>query len=520
MLDALALDTAEPPDAFDACASIECSDGQTCFEGACFRTCARTEECMAGEECTGDGRCAPTTPCTEDSACDAASFCDGARCVACDGDFDGYAILGAPAARCAPLREGDCDDSAQGVHPWALPDCDPTTTETCGTGMELFSPDNFEAGRVVLPNVFSGAPLHDVHVLPLAARGRDARTLVVFRLDTEWQPQFVIITAHPDGGSESSMLNPLPAWPAGDAMLASQMTAARDAGGNLVVTTLDLIDIGGVNYLSAWKGVFDGTSWAPLGPGYRENVEPIAEPTDVSAIAIGFSGSSAFVFANTTHGDGEHLLLYGLDTSHREEATGVPASPMFWRGHSGSAGGALLGRGGENGLVVWNGGVGPNQRYMLVDTMSSSRAGFGSGVDGDTRVLSAVIAPGPSDSAHVTVVRCEPGMACEQVHELVSIVPLGGADPLFSADHLAGSAFMTAGVQRDGSAFFAALDAGSTPMKFRSVALPEASGASWEATEVGTSLVPVPTGGVATAAMAGLRADGMDLTVLRVCVSF
>jgi hypothetical protein len=237
---------------------------------------------------------------------------------------------------------------------------------------------------------------------------------------------------------------------------------------------------------------------------------------------MGFADGSTFLFANTTHGDGEHLLMYGLELGHREEASGVPASPMFSRGLSGGAGGAMVGRFSESGIVVWSGRVGTEQAYALVDTMSSSPAAFGSGLDGDTQVVSAVIAPGPSDSAHVTVVRCEPRMPCVQLHELVPFVPLGAIDPRLSADHLAGSAFMAVGVQRGGVPFFAALDAGSSPMTFSAVPVPEATdGADWTATEVGTLVVPLAGArGSATASMAGVRDGGLDLTVLRTCLTF
>lgn len=514
-----------PPDAFDACATVSCGADETCFEGACFRTCTAMAECMAGEECTVDGRCVPTTPCATDAECDAGTYCDGTRCVSCDFDRDGFASTTAPAARCVTsmVREGDCDDTAPGVHPWGLPDCERDTTETCGTGSGLFAPENFEAGRMYLRDVLPMAGLRDVHVLPLSDTGRDVRTMVVFRTETDLEPQWVIVSAHPDGTFDVTRAERIPGWRYGERTLASRMTAGRDPMGRMLVTSLEVVEQLGVRELWHWGARFDGTEWrAPVISLYRNSISVVADPMDVSAIAMGFADTSTFVFANTTHGDGEHLLLYGLELGHREEASGVPSGPTFSRGLSGGAGGAMVGRFSESGLVLWSGRVGTEQSFTLVDTMSSSPAAFGSGLDGDTQVVSAVIAPGPLDSAHVTVVRCEPRMPCTQAHELVPFVSLGMIDPRLSADHLAGSAFMTVGVQRGGVPFFAALDAGRSPMTFSALPIPEATdGADWTATEVGTLVVPLAGArGSATAAMAGVRDGGMDLTVLRSCLTF
>lgn len=513
-----------PPDAFDACATVSCGADETCFEGACFRTCTSMAGCMPGEECTVDGRCVATTPCATDAECDAGTYCDGTRCVSCDFDRDGFASMTAPADRCvtATVREGDCNDTAPTVHPWALPDCQSDTDETCGTGSGLFAPENFEAGRMYLRGAIPMAGLQDVHVLPLSDGGRDVRTMVAFRTDTDQEPQWVIVSAHPDGTFDVSSADRIPGWRYGERTLASRMTAGRDPMGRMLVTSLEVVEQLGVRELWHWGARFDGTEWrAPVISLYRNNLSILADPVDVSAIAMGFADTSTFVFANTVHGDGRHLLLYGLELGHREETTAT-GETMFSRGLSGGAGGALVNAFSESGLVVWSGRVGTEQAFVTVDTMSSSPAAFGSGLDGDTEVVSAVIAPGPMDSAHVTVVRCIPRMPCTQLHELVPFVPLGAIDPRLSADHLAGSAFMTVGVQRGGVPFFAALDAGRSPMSFSPLTVPEASdGAAWTSTEVGTLVVPLAGArGSATATLAGVRPEGLDLTVLRTCLTF
>lgn len=69
-----------------ACDGLSCEEGETCFAGACFVDCETDADCRPGERCWGS-RCAESA--CEDVVCAAGTTCVGSSCrAACEGDAD------------------------------------------------------------------------------------------------------------------------------------------------------------------------------------------------------------------------------------------------------------------------------------------------------------------------------------------------------------------------------------------------------------------------------------------------
>lgn len=439
----------------------------------CMPGCDEDRDCSADETCdTGSHACVGDTPCTRDLDCAADEFCDSDDfCSPCDFDEDRYADVDAPAS-CAIrpaaniIAGGDCDDEDPSVHPFAAPDCNPSTDETCGVGAGTFSPDVFEIGLLGVGELSGNVRPESLDVIVLEANDRGAALLLVHDTPGDAVPTYSVATLEAGAAANATPGQPLVAWNdtgAGTTVLESRRGVVRNAsGGGALLGSTEIVRNGGTGatHASVYAAAVDGSGvFSPAaGSAYRRVLGTTNSPTAVDAVAATFEGgtTNAFVGVHLKEQDAggtvfTRLYFVGLNNTHFEEVASWPGLPGIAGAFSGGAGAAFE-TGSRSGLMWWNGAVGSRERFHPLDSLSSYRSGVASGMDGGEPLMVAVAATG-GRSLTVHSTRCS-SAACTTASGLVTAAAdlglAGGGEPLLTAAHLAGNSVVVAG--RSGAA--------------------------------------------------------------------
>ncbi len=147
-----------PDDPADPCMEITCGDGQTCYHGNCFPTCASDMDCSDGEHCF-QGRCAPTdcqgVDCPDNMAC-----YRGACYDACspDGDCPGGSGITCVDGACVTLDD-QCDNL----------ECHQVTCPPDGDRTTVTGTVHIPSGALPLPNTSVYVPNSDLEPITQGA---------------------------------------------------------------------------------------------------------------------------------------------------------------------------------------------------------------------------------------------------------------------------------------------------------------------------------------------------------------
>jgi hypothetical protein len=450
--------------------------------------------------------------CTETDPCEAGSYCREGMCVTCDEDEDGYADSDAPASCVtSTVRAGDCGDPDAATHPWALPDCMRATTETCGTGVGLFSDDNYEAGYRHA-GIMTGGEVRDLHVFPLAATGRSIRVLVVFRTKADPTPQYAVARFDPLGAVALDAMGELPSWPVSGALPTdSELAASRGADGLITVVTIDTND-GNLSIYSA--STTDGEMWR-LPVGERRIISGVSGVSDIYAAGVttdGF-GYTAAVASFVASGVARNYLL-GVTTSHQEEVTSSwSVAPVA--AHSGSGGVAFVDRSSISLFRLWSGELGTSARYAMIESGSATDGTYASHADAAGR-FGVVAAASGSDRLQVALWQCNV-MECTTSSRTPSFTTSPTA---LSAEWLFSSSYVVAARNFGGTLSLGAFDTSDpATLTITTRTFEDVGPAGWSATDVGGRVESIGGSGVATLAVAITTDSGAELFVLRSCFS-
>lgn len=453
--------------------SADCDTGFYCPIDTCVPGCESTDDCDVDEACdVPTNTCVPATTCDTDAECGPGEFCpsDLGVCVSCDEDLDGWAPMDAP-PRCTALPAiigaGDCEPQNAPVHPFALPDCDPDTHETCDSGAGALDDNVFEVGLVGLASttVMPKPDSLSVHVLDVFPDG--AMVLILFR-GTGNVPMYSVARL----GAGAPVVSDPVAWPDWSVLPAGLTTIASSAfssvpnpnttAGGVFVSSLEVIEDGAgtVAGLSQYRGFVDRTgAFSTAAADFRRPiVVALVDPIMVHAAAatsdavVGGAPSGATLGAVVTVDDGSSIgAQFGIFGIDNEEARyiALPAGSVLSDvafGLNGDTGVAFAG-GGRSTITHWNGRTSTNAGFLGYDSMSSSRSAFASSVDGSDTLGFGASATGASRLTF-NHLRCDPSGACTRTTSS-STVPgfeAGGGDPLLTADVLGGGqSFFVAG---------------------------------------------------------------------------
>ncbi|MBN8609858.1 MAG: hypothetical protein J0L92_04710 [Deltaproteobacteria bacterium] len=450
--------------------------------------------------------------CSESDPCASGSYCREAMCVTCDEDEDGYADTDTPASCVtSTVRAGDCGDPDAAMHPWALPDCMRATTETCGTGVGLFSGDNYEAGYRHA-GIVTGGAVRNLHVFPLATMGRSIRVLVVFRTKTNPTPQYAVARFDPVGAVALDAMGELPSWSVSGALPTdSELAASRGADGLITVVTIDANE-GNLSIYSA--STMDGETWR-LPVGERRIIGGVSGVSEIYAAGVTSDafGAPAAVASFVASGFARNYLL-GVTTSHQEEVTTAwPVEPLA--AHSGSGGVAFVDRSSFSLFRLWSGELGAGARYAMIDSGSAMEGAYASHADGTGR-FGVVAAAAGSDRLQVALWQCN-ASSCTTYSGMPSFTTSPTA---LSAEWLFSSAYMIAGRNFGGTLSLGALDISDpATLAITTRTFEDVGPAGWVATDVGGRVESIGGSGVATLAVAMTTDSGAELFVLRSCFS-
>lgn len=546
--------------------AISCGDPSMCpvgfycetmFTSTCMLGCDEPRDCtVPGESCNDVlHECQPAVACMDDGMCDPSQYCESAvgECRSCDFDEDRWFDRDAP-ARCAArpgldfLGGGDCDDRNPAVHPFAPPDCDPTTTETCGTGVGMLPPEVFELGLVATAEFSAAALPESLHVLTMEAAADGARLLLVYR-DSAGVPYFM--TASLTNGSVTPT-DPgvLVDWAVSGTVLGSQLGVVRIPEGGAFVGSVEVINDPGVmadNFATEYgMRVEPDGSVLPAEPGasFRQPLVLAAVPTAVSGLVATYDftlgGSPSATMGaivketDAAGGSTDALYLIGINHGHFERSIAFfPTGAGYNGAVSSHVGGFFYGTG-RSDINWWNGGLADRTVFVRFDSLSSYRSGAASGRDGGNAFGVSVSSMG-SRTLSATGIDCNAGIpgttspscATTGPFPLMTTVDLsggGGGDPLLAADHIGGRAFMVVGRSSMTAGPMAGLvatlvDFGSGAAVGTSAVLPVGGLADATDIDLSIGLAGAPGGAAVTVGFGMTTPDTVRYGAFRICSS-
>lgn len=535
---------------------IACSDSSMCTAvgtycgpaGTCVPGCDDDLDCTGPDEfCdTSAHVCVTSDPCLRDADCAGNEYCDTGDgfCYLCDSDGDRWADDDAPVS-CSirpaanTIGGGDCEPDDPSAHPFAPPDCDLGTDDTCGTGVGAFSDEVFEIGLVGLVEMPATPAGETLHVVPLSSSPSSVRLLIVYR-DADDLPT-IAIGEFADGSMPTvATPTPLPGWAPTDTIISSRLAVLRDPDGGAYIGSVEVLDNGtGDPFYASEYAAHVGTdgALAPAdGSSLRRTLAIAGTPQSVGAVIASFdttigAGTNAFLAAVLKVESGgitaDTLFLLGMNTGHFEApATFVPGTGGYGGGSSGTAGAAFHADASRSTMTWWNGGVGGRERFAGYDALSTYRSGVASGTDGGMNIGLSTAPMGGASLATYTV-RCMPtGCSFSSPTTLMAAAALGGAgglDPLLAADHMGGSSFMVVGRSGMGVGGLSAtaMDLRTDPPTARSLLLPVGELNSAIDIDIGIGLaVASASTGALTIGFGMSTPTNVRYGAVRVCASF
>jgi hypothetical protein len=523
-----------------SCVMVGCELGNLCDEvtGECVPGCIDNEDCEASDVCDIDTElCVPGTRCTRDLDCvgggmGIGEWCDLEVCAPCDADGDGWvtAVEGSDSCGARPgvIGLGDCDDGDRAIHPFALPDCDARTNETCDPGSaraHTFSPNVFEMGYFPTAAV-PGGPITSLSVFPIQDGENTVELLAVYLRGGV--PQITRVELQPGMLSTPSTEMP-PDWVRVEGVMSTNLAAVdSDDGTTVYVTTTDLVGATAPYTRRRYAAAFDATGAVPLAGVSRSLDVTPADGTSMGAAALAVAEDGTVNLASIAKVEGMpnqvwlasasnddqqlHLPTMGLDTSSVSE--GVSA---------GRYGGFIVG----GGISIWNGSFAAPEFFYL-DTMSSDRPGFASELltAGNNSMLVLTTGAGGLRAFYG---ECGPGDLLAACAPTPTSLPFarGTEAPRISVDALGGRTYVFStivdpgGVANDGVVLgLIEVSATRVPAIAGRILVPAPAVDRISAVDIGVRSGPIPmVGPVVTVGFGAASPDGALLGAVRACVS-